>query len=277
MKKAIFIATVLAGALCASATALSRDTTSVAQPFDRGIGRSSSCFIPKGTVGAGASFSYSKYDIGNLSDDAGFSALFSLVQNLYGDMTSFSVSPFASYFIADNLSVGARFDYGKSSLGLGNVDLSLMEDLSFSLQDFHYIKQSYLGAITLRTYIPFANSKRFAMFTELRASGGYAQSKTYRVVDNEKHGTYQDIYNFELGLVPGVSAFLTNEVALEISVGLLGFDYQKVFQVTNQVEKSELEKSGANFKINLLSIGLGLSFYLPTGDNWVRKRQGDGK
>ena len=81
------------------------------------------------------------------------------------------------------------------------------------------------------------------------------------------------IYKFELGAVPGVSAFITNEVALEISVGLLGFDYQKVVQVTNQVEKSQMEKSGANFKINLFSINFGMSFYLPTGQHRPKKNK----
>ena len=66
-------------------------------------------------------------------------------------------------------------------------------------------------------------------------------------------------------------AFITNEVALEVSVGLLGFDYQKVVQTTNQVEHSEMEQSGANFKLNIFSIGFGLSFYIPTGDHRMKK------
>ncbi len=242
-------------------------------PFDRGIGKSNSCFIPKGTVGAGASFSYSKYDLGNLSDDAGYSMLFSLVQNLHGNLSSFTVSPFISYFVADNLAVGARFNYERTGFGLNSVNLSLSDELGMSLNNFHFFKQSYTGSLTLRYYMPFANSKRFAMFTELRGTGGYAQSETYKKEIEDKFGTYQDIYKFELGAVPGVSAFVTNNVALEISVGLLGFDYQKVVQVTNQVEKSQMEKSGANFKINLFSINFGLAFYIPTGQNRPQKNK----
>ena len=77
--------------------------------------------------------------------------------------------------------------------------------------------------------------------------------------------------SFELGLVPGLCAFVTNEVALEVAVGLLGFNYQKVVQTTNQVDVSEMERSGANFKLNIFSISFGLSFYIPTGDNRVKK------
>lgn len=272
MKKRIIFFTVTF-ALATALTAAAKSDTTAVQPFDRGIGKSNACFIPKGSVGAGISFSYSKYNLGNMSDDAGYSMLFSLIQDLHGNMTSFSISPFVSYFVSDNLAVGARFNYERLGFGLNGVNLSISDDLGLSLKDFHHFKQSYTGSVTLRNYMPLANSKRFALFTELRATGGYAQSETYKKEDEGKYGTYQDIYKFELGAVPGVSAFITNEVALEISVGLLGFDYQKVVQVTNQVEKSQMEKSGANFKINLFSINFGMSFYLQTGQNRPKKNK----
>ena len=247
------------------------------EPFDRGIGKSSSVFIPAGTVGAGASFSYNNYSFGNGMNDTGYQMLFSLIQNFQGNLMSFGIAPQVSYFIRDNLAVGARFDYDRSSLGLGNLDLSLSDALSLSVGNFNYLKQSYTGAVTLRNYIPFGQSKRFAMFTELRLTGGYGQSESYKAGFDEvleepyKTGTYQDIYQFEVGVVPGISAFVTNEVALEVSVGLLGFNYQKVEQVTNRVERSEMERNGVNFKINLLAINFGLSFYIPTGAHRMKK------
>ena len=71
--------------------------------------------------------------------------------------------------------------------------------------------------------------------------------------------------------MPGISVFVTNDVAVEMSVGLLGFNYNKTVQTTNQVDVSVMESSGANFKINPLSLSLGLSFYIPTGDNRPNK------
>lgn len=280
MDKRIFIvaALVLSGAF--SSTAMDNGTgkslgkenaDKETVPFDRGIGKSNSVFIPKGTIGAGVSFSYNNYSFGNGTDDAGYQMLFSLLKDIHGNMLSFGVAPYASYFIMDNLAVGIRFNYDRSTLGLGNANISVSDDMSFQISDYDYFKHSYTGAVTLRNYLPFSNSKRFAMFTELRALGGYGQAESYKVEEGEKFGTYQDIYKFELGLVPGLCAFITNEVALEVSVGLLGFDYQKVVQTTDQVYRSEMEKSGANFKINLFSINFGLSFYIPTGANRVKK------
>lgn len=248
-----------------------KDSLGKVEPFDRGIGRSNSVFIPKGTIGTGVSFSYNNYSVGNGAADAGYSMLFSLLGDIHGNMLSFGVSPYVSYFLMDNLSVGVRFNYDRSSLGLGNLNLALTDDMSFQIQDFNYFRHFYTGAITLRNYLPFSNSKRFAMFTEIRALGGYGQAESYKIDEGDKLGTYQDIYKFELGVVPGLCAFMTNEVALEVSVGLLGFNYQKVEQVTNQVDHSEMENSGANFKINLFSINFGLSFYIPTGDHRLKK------
>ena len=128
-----------------------------------------------------------------------------------------------------------------------------------------------MGAVFARYFIPFGTSKRFAMFTELRASGGYAQSETYKLTDLDKNGTYQDIYDFEIGVIPGLCAFVTNEVALEVSVGLVGLNYQKTVQKTDNVGVSVMENSGANFKINLLNINLGISVYLPTATKHSKK------
>lgn len=268
MKK--FFVFILMAAMTFGVTAAAKEKKEV-EPFDRGIDRGKSVFIPQGSIGAGVSFSYNNYSIGNATDDAGYQMLFSLLQDMHGNMLSFGVAPYISYFFRDNLSVGVRFDYDRSSLGLGNANISLGDALSLSLNDFNYLKQSYTASVTLRNYMPFANSKRFAMFTEVRATGGYAQSETYKMDEGDKFGTYQDIYQFELGLVPGITAFVTNEVAVEVSIGLLGFNYQKVNQVTNRVEYSQMENSGANFKINLFSIGFGMSFYIPTGEHRMKK------
>lgn len=248
-----------------------KDSTEKVEPFDRGIGRSNSVFIPKGTIGAGVSFSYNNYSIGNGAADTGYSMLFSLLGDIHGNLLSFGISPYVSYFLMDNLSVGVRFNYDRSDMGLGNLNLALSDDMSFQIQDYNYFRHFYTGAVTLRNYLPFSNSKRFAMFTEIRAVGGYGQAESYKIDEGDKLGTYQDIYKFELGVVPGLCAFMTNEVALEVSVGLLGFNYQKVEQVTNQVDRSEMENSGANFKINLFSISFGLSFYIPTGEHRLKK------
>lgn len=237
--------------------------------FNRGIGKSTSVFVPKGTFAFGLTASYNSYDFGTASDDVGYRMLFSLLNGINGKMTSFGVSPHISYFFSNNTSVGLRFDYDKSSLGLGNANIALGDLMTLGIQDMNYLKQSYSGSVTLRHYMSIADSKRFAIFVEGRGTLGYAQSQTYKMDGEDKFGTYQDIYNASLSLVPGVVCFMADNAAFEVSIGVLGFDLQKVNQITNQVEVSQMKSSGANFKINLLSINFGMSFYIYS----IRKKQ----
>ena len=240
--------------------------------FDRGITMSTSVFIPKGTFGTGFTFSYNTMDLGKLEDDPGYSLL-SLVTGIKGEMYSFAIAPNVSYFLLDNLAVGLRFDYKRSQIDLGNVGLSLGDMLSLNMSDYHYLSHNFGGALTCRYYIPFGNSKRFAMFAEGRLTGGYGQSIIYRLDQGDKFGTYQDSMNFSLDVVPGLSAFMTNNVALEVSIGVLGLKYKRVEQVTNQVETSVMSSSGANFKLDLFSVSMGISVYLPTKLYLIKDRR----
>jgi len=253
--------------LCAGFSAWASDEEVPAEKFDRGIGKANSLFIPKGTVSGGLSVSYSEYKLGNGADDAGYKMLFSLLDNVHGNLQSFGIAPYLSYFIKDNLSLGLRFDYGKSGFNLDGLDLSAGDMLTLNVSDMNYLKQSYSGSVTLRNYMPIADSKRFAMFAELRATGSYAQSESYKTQDGRKFGTYQDIYKGSLSVVPGLCCFITNEAALEVSVGVLGFTHQKTVQTTNQVEVSQMTTNNASFKINLLSINMGISIFIQTGKN----------
>ena len=279
MKKALFIAVLLFNALVLGARPSGlctvrecRDTIRIAdtvwlksvpeETFNRGIGKATALFVPKGTLSFGLTASYNSYDLGSAADDAGYKMFFSLLDGVSGNMTSCGVAPQVSYFIAANTSAGLRFDYSRSSLGLGSASLALGDLMSFDVNDMNYLKQSYSGSLTLRHYMSIADSRRFAIFVEGRGTLGYAQSKSYQQEDDDKFGTYQDIYKASLSLVPGVICFMMDNAAFEVSVGVLGFDTQKVKQVTNQVEYSEMKSSGADFKLNLLSVNFGMSFYI---------------
>jgi hypothetical protein len=75
-------------------------------------------------------------------------------------------------------------------------------------------------------------------------------------------GTYAKGFDISLGANPGVVAFITNNMALELNIGVLGLGYSHTRQVHNQISVGETSSSLMNFKVNILSIGLGLAFYL---------------
>lgn len=253
----LILATLMTGTLAAS------EKEEAAEVFDRGVGKMNSVFIPKGYIGGGLTFSYKTYDMGNNNGDVGYSMLFSLLSGMKGDMYTLGISPSFSYFVADNLSVGARFDYDRTNLNVDNLGLSLGDLASISIKDYHMLKNSYSGAVAMRYYMPIANSKRIAMFGEVRLGFEIGQSVAYSVENGRNLGTFQDIYGGGLNVVPGLCVFATNNICVEVAVGVLGINYQYVRQETNLLEESVMHQSGANFKINPLSISLGMSFYLP--------------
>lgn len=111
-----------------------------------------------------------------------------------------------------------------------------------------------------RQYIPLGRNKRFALFNEMQLSGGGTQARFAK--DSPVKGTYQTGYTFSLGISPGIIAFATNNMAVEVNVGVMGISYSHTKQVHNQVTVGKRDASMMNFKVNIFSIGLGMAFYL---------------
>lgn len=255
-----------------SSWAGSRTKGEPVEPFDRGIGMSNTVFVPKGTVGTGINFSYNTVDLGKEAGDSGYSMLFDLIGGLNGSLYTFGLAPHLSYFVADNLSIGTRFDYDRSSVDLGNAALSLGDDMSFGISDYHMLKHMFSGSLTMRYYMAIANSKRFAIFAEIRATGAYGESKMWKVDGENNFGSYQLTYKGALTFVPGICVFAHDNVAVEVAVGILGINYTRNEQIRNQVEHSTMQTSGANFRINPLAIEIGTSFYFYTGPHSKKAR-----
>lgn len=228
--------------------------TAHGQRFDRGINKR--VFVPKGQWLAGGAFSYTQLGY----DDYKFVVL----KGMKGDGYQLNVSPFLGYFVKDNMALGARFGYQRSLVNIEAIDLNLGDDLSFEIRDAYNLQHVYYGTFMMRNYINLGDSKRFGLFNEVRLTAGGGQGKNMSGKGETLSGTYQEIYEFQLGLSPGMAAFITNEVAVEVSIGVVGFKYKTVRQITDQTYDGSYTKSAANFKIDIFSINLGVAFYLPT-------------
>lgn len=220
--------------------------------FDRGIEQKT--FIPKGQWMCGASFSYSEHT------DDNFKWL--VVDDINSVGYTFKVSPIVSYFIRDNVAIGGRLAYSRSSTDLGNLSLNLGDDLNFDLSNYKDKSHTVSGAFFIRTYLNLGDSKRFGLFSEGRMTYGYGQSKVEDGTGDDLKGTHQIKQNLNFGLAPGITCFINDYTAVEAAVDVLGLDFKWYDQKTNQVEKGKRTSSGANFQINLLSISLGITFYL---------------
>lgn len=226
--------------------------TSQAQEFKRNI--ESHTFVPKGQWVVGSSVSYSEHNEQNYQ--------FLVIDGFNSDGYTFKISPMFCYAFRDNVAAGGRFSYGRTLTKLDGVTLNLDESTQFDVNDMYQLKHSYSAMGVLRNYINLGTSKRFGLFAETRLEIGGSQSKVVTKDGTSLTGTYTKTTDFGISVAPGIVAFINNYTAVEVSIGVLGLDFSKVKQTTDQVYIGERSSSSANFKINLFSIGLGIAFYL---------------
>lgn len=222
------------------------------QRIDRGIMQS--VFIPKGQWMAGGTFSYSEHEEDNLN--------FLVIKNVEGLGYTFNVSPYVGYFFKDNVAAGLRFGYNRTYLDMANFELNLGEDFNISLKDLYYLEHEYQVSSFLRTYMPIGKSKIFGLFNEVRLTYAYGTGKNSTGSNTEYDGTFERTHNLQIGIAPGMTAFVTDWSAVEVSVGVMGYNFKWQKQTTNQIESGMRRTSSGNFKINLFSINIGMTFYL---------------
>lgn len=186
----------------------------------------------------------------------------SVLKDITSDGYTFKVTPLVSYFIRDNISLGARFAYGRTVTNLNNLSLELGDDLSFDVSDYKSTSNTFTTAVFLRTYLNLGDSKRFGLFNEARVSYGYSESNGSSGTGVDLSGLYQLKHNLNIGVAPGITVFVNDFAAVEASVSVAGLNFNWYDQTRDQVYKGKRTSSSANFKINLLSIDLGIVFYL---------------
>lgn len=242
-------------------TADAADTLAVRQPTinelrrERGLTDTHNTFVPKGQWIFGGTASWSTH--------SNESYQFLIIEGIDSKGYNVRVSPMVAYALRDNMALGARFIYGRSLTRIDNAELQLGDDDSgthLQANDFYRLTHSYTAALMWRQYIPLGRSKRFALFNEAQLSFGASQGRFAN--DSPVKGTFEKGFTCSLGISPGIVAFATNNMAVEVNVGVMGISYTSTKQVHNQVEVGRRQTSMMNFKVNIFSIGLGMAFYL---------------
>ena len=198
--------------------------------------------------------SYSQSDFENYQ--------FLIVENLNGDTYTSKVSPMVMFCFKDNLAAGGRLSYSRSRTRLDGASLVLGADTSYDVDNLYSISHNYHGTAMFRNYISLGKSMRFGFFNEVDLSLGGGQSKLVNGTGDELTGTYERNFNLNIGLTPGVIMFLSNYSALEVSIGVLGFNYTHTHSISDQIYHAERNRKSANFRINLFSVQFGVAFYI---------------
>lgn len=211
-------------------------------------------FVPKGAWVTGISVSYSQSNQDHYQ--------FLVFENINGDTYTFKISPTLMFCFKDNLTAGGRFSYSRQRTRLNSADIVLDSETSYNIDNLYSISHNYFGTGVFRTYISLGRSTRFGLFNEVQVQVGGGQSKICSGSGNALTGTYERNIQFNVGVAPGLSVFLTNYSALEVNVGVLGFNYNHTRSYTDQIYVANRHTQKANFKINLFSITFGVMFYI---------------
>lgn len=224
-----------------------------AQHYDRGYEAVPSApFLKKGVWSVGGTARYSQH----INDGYSFLVIDDINSNGY----SVAVKPRVMYTFKDNMAVGLKMSYNRSMLDLSTADLSVAQ-IEMNAADCYQIQHKYSAYGVFRAYIPLGTSKRVAMFADLQLGGSLKQGKAFNAGGEHVYGTYTQSYSLELAVDPGLIAFLTERLAVEMNVGIFGVNYSWTDQTKNQVNNAHSDSVSAGFMVNLLSLGVGISYY----------------
>ena len=211
-------------------------------------------FIPKGQWITGVSVSYSQTSQNNYQ--------FLVLQGVTGDTYSFKVSPMLMYSFKADVAAGGKFGYNRNLTKLEKAEIVLDPDMSFDVDHLYRLAHNYYGMAVLRNYFSLGKSKRFGIFTEVQLEMGGGQAKLMTGLGEDLTGNYERNFNLGIGVAPGMSVFLNNFAALEVNIGVLGFNYNHTKTITDQIYVANRNTKSAIFRVNLFSITFGVAFYL---------------
>ena len=165
----------------------------------------------------------------------------------------------------------AKLGYNHTVAQLDNLALN-MDDLDFSLKDIRYTEDTYSLGLFHRSYVGLDAGRRFGLFNETTLSFNTGTTRFSRGTENAEaaaadsenafKSTETTLYELHLGINPGVAVFIMQNVSAEVSFGVIGFKYSSETQKNNLGETGKRHNSGANFKINLFNINIGITLCL---------------
>ncbi|MDE5842572.1 MAG: hypothetical protein K2H35_02405, partial [Muribaculaceae bacterium] len=178
------------------------------ESFERDI--ESVVFVPKGQWITGLSINYSQTNQNKYQ--------FLIFEGISGDTYSFKVSPMLLYAFKDDMAAGGRFSYSRALTKLESADIVLDSETDYNVDHLYRLSHNYSFSGLFRNYFSIGHSKRFGFYSELQFALGGGQSKLMQGTDESLTGAYERNFSLDVGLVPGITVFLNNYSAMEVSV-----------------------------------------------------------
>ena len=171
------------------------------------------------------------------------------------DQQTYKINVYGGYFIRDTWALGGSLNYGfseKSSGFTGDSDKSRVETVS---------RFTSLGFL-MRNYLPIDSSGRFALYVETSLDVGYGKEIVQTTLANDIDRKVTRSYLLDLGVTPGIMAFIDKGFAVEASVNIMGLTSQWGEYTFNEGERTGDSSSvELDFTVKLLTLFIGVTYY----------------
>ena len=218
--------------------------------FDRGL--SNHLFLPKGIWTIGVTASYGEFSTSDLE-------ILDLVSDIDFSGHMFSIRPYFSYTIANNMAVGMKLAYTSGKARIDSFKVDIDEDMNFNLHDIMYRSESYSASLIFNQYFGITHRGRFGIFNEVELAFSSGNSDFRRPYNGEPRETHTTTMSAALNFSPGLSVFIMDPVSFNISFGVFGFKLRNDKQTVNGEKMGSRFTSSANFRFNIFNINFGLA------------------
>ena len=175
---------------------------------------------------------------------------------LSGKTENYDISLGAGYFFSDYFSFKADFNFGQEKEN--STVLKLFDSINVNS-----LNTNYSISPALRASIPIVPNKRLNLFFEVGVDFGWGNTVER---DFYQDGTitksFSDNYSFGVGADAGVTLFVLQIFSLELGLNVVGYNYDRDIIKENDLPESRIDSHEVDFKLNLLSINMALTYYI---------------
>lgn len=181
------------------------------------------------------------------------SSLFTNIESV--DRVAYNINAYGGYFIKDLFALGGNLNYKFSendSGYTGDSERTRVQTVS---------RFTSLGFL-MRNYLPIDKSGRFSLFVESSLDVGYGKEVVQTTLTDDIDRKITKSYIVDLGVTPGIMAFIDKGVSIEASVNIMGLTAEWGDYDFNNGERDGNSSSvDLDFTIKLLTLFIGVTAY----------------
>lgn len=168
----------------------------------------------------------------------------------------FAVNIYGAYAFADQNFAGLSLLYGQSKSD------GTYENSDGQIYNEQFFGNQYSFRPFLKNLTPLDKKGRFNIVTQIEIWNQIDQGITETIIDEEVTRKESIKYTGLLGVRPGISVFVLQNVAFETTLNVAGVKYSYEKTTTTNLPDSKTTTASVDLKIDILQLNIGIFVYL---------------